>query len=121
MSNTYNATITTITGEAGPINATNLTDDDQNPTGGSVTALGVSIDWQHGPRGTEDGTLAPATGAFVEDLVLIARNRLEFFQDSKFRCRENALAITKLEEALHWMQHRRTDRAARGVEGKHEA
>jgi len=36
-------------------------------------------------------------------------------------CRENALAITKLEEALHWLDHRTKDRERRGVEGTSKA
>jgi hypothetical protein len=35
----------------------------------------------------------------------------------KFRCRENSLAITKLEEALMWLEKRTADREARKVEG----
>lgn len=34
-----------------------------------------------------------------------------------FACRENALALTHLEEALMWLQKRTRDRVARGVEG----
>lgn len=37
----------------------------------------------------------------------------------KFACRENAIALTHLEEALMWLQKRTRDRMARGVEGTH--
>lgn len=37
----------------------------------------------------------------------------------KYACRENALALTALEEALMWLQKRTRDRLARGVEGTH--
>lgn len=40
-------------------------------------------------------------------------------QASKFKCRENALAITKLEEALHWCGHRTAKREVQKVEGTH--
>lgn len=40
---------------------------------------------------------------------------------SKFPCRENSIAITKLEEALMWLNKRTENRIARGVEGKHQA
>lgn len=43
--------------------------------------------------------------------------RLEGFQNSEFKCRENELAITKLEEALMWLRKRAQDREARNVEG----
>lgn len=38
-----------------------------------------------------------------------------------FPCRENALTITKIEEALHWQEARTKNRLKRGVEGKNEA
>ena len=46
-------------------------------------------------------------------------DRLEHFQNSEFRCRENALAITALEEALLWLRKRTMGRERRGVEGTH--
>jgi len=38
-----------------------------------------------------------------------------------FPCRENALTITKIEEAIHWQEARTKNRILRGVEGKNEA
>lgn len=38
--------------------------------------------------------------------------------DAESRARVNALALTKIEEALHWLQQRTLDRMRRGVEGK---
>lgn len=107
-------------GEAGLIVGENTTDEDGNPTGGWVEAVGIRIDWQDGPRRLEDGSMAEATGAFIEDLLTIAVERMEFYQASKFACRENAIIITKLQEAQHWARHRREDRARRGVLGAHE-
>ncbi len=37
-----------------------------------------------------------------------------------FQCRENAIALTHLEDALMWLQKRTRDRMARGVEGKNQ-
>lgn len=37
-----------------------------------------------------------------------------------FPCRENALTITKIEEAIHWQEARTKNRIQRGVEGKNE-
>ncbi len=92
-----------------------------NPMGGSVESVGLSINWQDGPRREAlAGDLAEPNGAFVEDVIIAAKQRLEFFQEAgnkKFACRENALAITKLDEALHWLNHRTEDRRERGVEG----
>jgi len=36
-------------------------------------------------------------------------------------CRENSIAITKLEEAMLWMRARKLDREARDVEGRDKA
>ena len=56
-------------------------------------------------------------GCHNEDLLAIVVHRLQCFQDGPFACRENALALTKIEEALHWLRHRTNSREARGVEG----
>lgn len=56
-------------------------------------------------------------GCQDEDLLEIVLDRLRSFQNSSFKCRENAIAITKIEEALHWLNHRTKDRCNRGVEG----
>lgn len=104
----------------------NIFDAAGNAAGGSVRGTGISIDWQDGPLNV-DGERHERNGAFVEDVIGAAIERLTAYQEGpvrggqgKFRCRENALAITKLEEALHWLQHRTRDREARGVEGTHE-
>ena len=56
-------------------------------------------------------------GCQNEDLIAIVIDRLQGFQSGEFSCRENALAITKLEEALLWLRKRTMDREDRGVEG----
>lgn len=57
-------------------------------------------------------------GCQNEDLIEIVLDRLRDFQNGKFPCRENAIAITKLEEALMWLDKRTLDRKKRDVEGK---
>lgn len=59
-------------------------------------------------------------GVFIEDLIIVATLKLESY-NKQFPCRENSLAITKLEEALQWLTSRKADREARGVYGKEEA
>lgn len=59
-------------------------------------------------------------GVANEDLINMIICRLEGFQNSDFNCRENALAITKLEEALLWLRKRTLARENRGIEGTHE-
>ena len=56
-------------------------------------------------------------GCTIEDLLAIVIHRLQGFQSGLFACRENALALTKIQEALHWLNHRTADRLSRGVEG----
>lgn len=58
-------------------------------------------------------------GVMNEDLIAMVICRLEHFNQSEFRCRENSMAITKLEEALLWLRKRTMAREQRGVEGKH--
>lgn len=75
----------------------------------------ASIRFQNGPI-KESGI----NGCHNEDLIAIVIDRLRSFQTGQFSCRENALAITKLEEALMWLNKRTADRVARGVEGTNE-
>lgn len=95
------------------------TDEEGNPFGGRSWGRGIEVNWQRGPL-MVDGIRREPNGAFTEGVIKVAIGRLEFYQASKFKCRENALAITKLEEALHWLQHRTADREVRGVEGSHK-
>ena len=59
-------------------------------------------------------------GCQVEDIIAVAKTIVEGLQ-AKFPCRENAMMITKLDEAIMWSKKRTADRQARGVEGKSEA
>lgn len=97
----------------------NTTDENDNPTGGYVHGVGLKIDWQNGALGCGEDRVEP-NGAFIETVISACVQRLEFFQTSKFSCRENAIAITKLQEALHWLEHRTKDREKRKVEGEHK-
>jgi hypothetical protein len=76
---------------------------------------GLQVGWvsfQNGPV-KEFGI----NGCHQEDLLAIVIDRLQHFQRGEFACRENALALTKLEEAMHWLNHRTNARIVRGVEG----
>jgi len=91
------------------------------PAGGRSWGTGFEINWQNGPLVDPDTKeRREPTGAFVETIIQAAADRIRYYQSGEFSCRENALAITKLEEALHWLNHRTRDREARGVEGTHE-
>lgn len=74
------------------------------------------LQFQRGPFGTPGsipGTLSTAVLA-----ALIDHHR--GFQNGPLASRENALAITKMEEALMWLNRRARDRYERGVLGKME-
>lgn len=73
----------------------------------------AEIQFQHGPRMNEESTV----GVLDVDLLEIVRDRLAAFQNGEFRCRENACALTHIEEALMWMNKRVEDRAERNVLG----
>lgn len=55
-------------------------------------------------------------GTTTEDVMAVLIDRLKFLQ-SKFPCKENAMSITKMEEALMWQEKRTADRIKRQVEG----
>lgn len=83
-------------------------EDDIFPEGKSLE----QITFQSGPI-KEYGV----NGVMNEDLIAMVITRLEHFQKSEFVCRENAMAITKLEEALMWLRKRTTGRENKGIEG----
>lgn len=56
-------------------------------------------------------------GCLMEDLLVILIDRLQSFQAGPFNCHENALALTKIQEALYWLNCRTAERINRGVEG----
>jgi hypothetical protein len=72
----------------------------------------ANVTFQKGPI-AENGV----NGCHQEDLLAIVLHRLQCFQSSEYACRENALAITKIEEAMHWLNHRTANRQKRNVEG----
>ena len=73
------------------------------------------IDFQEGPIKE-----AGVNGVANEDLIVMALIRLQSFQNSPFACKENAMAITKLEETLLWLRKRTMGREQQGIEGTHE-
>lgn len=99
--------------------ASNRSDADGNPTGGCVGGQGFGICWQDGPLG-RDGDRVKPNGAFVEDVLEACKQRLDYFQGSKFACFENSLAIHHIELALGALDDRTRDREERKVEGTHE-
>jgi len=83
----------------------------QKDTGGGVVLI-----FQEGPR-SEPGS---SHGLLDVDLLEIVRDRLKCFQAGDYSCRENACALTHIEEALMWLNKRVEDRAERNVLGTYE-
>lgn len=91
----------------------------------------------HGPRsvsvGEDAGTVFPdpqcikfqngpikeygVNGISREALLAIVEDHLLSFQSGACACRENAIALTKIQEAMMWLQKRTLYRIRRGVEG----
>lgn len=72
----------------------------------------VQIHFQEGPVKE-----AGVNGVANEDLIVMVLERLMSFQNSDFKCKENEIAIQKLEEALMWLRKRTMAREIRQVEG----
>lgn len=77
------------------------------------TYTAETIQFQCGPR-REEGS---CYGVIDSDLLEIVRHRLQCFQAGAFASRENAVALTHIEEALMWMNRRVEDRIERNVLG----
>ncbi len=74
----------------------------------------MPISFQNGPI-KEVGV----NGVTHEALLAILIDRLRSFQAGPYSNRANAIALTKMEEALMWLQQRTRERIKRGVEGTH--
>jgi len=57
-------------------------------------------------------------GWTTEEVLDVLIDHLTGFQKGKFACRENAIVITKLEEARLWVRERARVRAEQGVKGR---
>lgn len=73
----------------------------------------LTVQMQRGAR-NDTGSVP---GVIDSDLLEIVRDRLRDFQAGPFACRENACALTHIEEALMWLNRRVEDRVTRGVLG----
>ena len=71
----------------------------------------ISLDFQEGPVKE-----AGVNGCQNEDVMEILLHRLNQLNKA-FPCRENALAITNLEQSMLWLKRRTELREKQGVEG----
>jgi hypothetical protein len=109
------------THKVNPINdRVDITVEDKPDSSGANHLYSLSIDglvttvlkFQNGPIAE-----AGVNGVTQEALLAVVIDRLEGFQRGPFACRENALALTKIQEAQHWLLHRTATRMRCGVEG----
>lgn len=63
----------------------------------------------------EDGTFE--NGTTIEEMLRVSIERLQDL-NGRFSCNENLMAISKMTEALIWLNMRTENRIKRGVEGK---
>ncbi len=76
----------------------------------------TTILFQNGPINADGNGV---NGLTQEVLLSICADRLRSFQKGPYSCKENACALTHIEEAQHWLQQRTIARMRRGVEGTH--
>lgn len=113
--NGLNEALTIQAGEPGSGNAPHLYQvfiPDSYPLKPGVTVHYI-LGFQNGPIASPEDF----NGLTNEALLAVLIDRMRGFQSGPFACRENACALTKLEEALMWLQKRTRERMQRGVEG----
>lgn len=87
-----------------------------DPVGPAMVQSYATIHFQKGPL--QENAF---NGCSNESILAVVVDRLKGFQAGPYSCRENALALTKIQEAIMWLHQRTRDRAARSVEGHNAA
>lgn len=103
------------TGPGGAYHDYNIVTAGELPGQEDSTVVGI-IQFQRGARKDPEAR----HGVLDSDLLEIVRDRLKCFQQGEFATRENACALTHIEEALMWMNKRTEDRAERSVLGTYQ-
>ena len=82
-------------------------------------AAGQTLQFIHKTKVSENSTELETVsdGTTNEEVINVIIDRLQFLQ-SQFPCKENAMAITHLQEAENWLNRRTLERTKRGVDGK---
>ena len=115
-------------GSGGANHKYNVIGQAENIPGIGPRAFGAMLRFQNGPiEKPED-----MNGITNEALLAVVIDRMRGFQFQRkddgsydearrglYACKENACALTHMEEALMWLQKRTLDRMKRGVEGTH--
>ncbi len=76
--------------------------------------------WLHFVKGDKDGREQAQPGIVSESLITVLIDHLTELNVGDLRNRETSVAITKLQEALFWIEERKRDRVKRGVAGTYK-
>ena len=79
---------------------------------------GINIDFCKGNK--EDENIYRQEGLFTETLIQVAKQYLESVNIGEIATRETSMVITKLDEALMWINKRSEDRKLRGVQATYQ-
>lgn len=85
---------------------------------GIADGEGIDIVFCKGNK--EDENALRQEGVFTETLIQTAKEYIESVNVGNMASRENSMAITKLDEALMWINKRAEDRKLRGVQGTYQ-
>jgi hypothetical protein len=85
---------------------------------GLVDGEGIEIIFCKGNK--EDDTVLRQEGLFTETIIQTAKEYLEAVNVGELASHETSIAITKLDEALMWLNKRAEDRKLRDVQGTYK-
>ncbi len=85
---------------------------------GMADGDGIEIVFCKGNR--EDESVLRQEGMFTETLIQVAKQYLETVNVGDMATRETSMVITKLDEALMWIDKRSNDRKLREVQGTYK-
>ena len=81
---------------------------------------GAGIDIVFCKGNKEDESIFRQEGLFTETLIQTAKEYLESVNVGEMASRETSMVITKLDEALMWINKRAEDRKLRGVQATYQ-
>lgn len=85
---------------------------------GIIDGSGIEILFCKGNK--QDPSVLRQEGVFTETLLQTAKQYLEFVNVGEMSTRETSTAITKIDEALMWLNKRAEDRKLREVQGTYQ-
>jgi len=80
----------------------------------------LDINLVRGSRVNEENTIPKQDGVRTRQLLWIAQNYLTEVNVGEMRTRETSVAITKIQEALMWINKRAEDRKTREVQNTYQ-